>query len=107
MEVFSNLSEKIRLDILLRTLFSISLEVSLILLLVDGLVIGTRSIWYLIKTADPESNLYKALLHRVNKSTLAEQLVKSDSKDHFKVLLSESSTLEKKLIYQHLEKVAS
>ena len=102
-EVFANLSEKIRQNILMRTLSTFNLDVSLILLLVDGLVIGTRFLWDLIKTSDPQSNLYKALLHRVNKSTLAEHLVKFDSKDHLKVLLSESSTLEKKFIYQHLK----
>lgn len=104
-EVYSNLSEKIRLDIILRTLYSInSLEVNLILLLVDGLLIGQRFIRDIIKTSDPQSNLYKALIHRVNKSTLAEHLVRSDSHHHLKVLLSESSTLEKKLIYHYLEK---
>ncbi len=107
LNVFSNLSEKIRLDIFLQTLRSVSLEVSVILFLIDGLVIGTRFILDLIQTAHPQSNLYKALIHRVNKSALAERLVKYDAIEHLNVLYAESSTLEMKLIHNHLEKVKS
>lgn len=98
MEVFSTLSEKIRLNIMLQTLRYINLEVYLILCLIDGLAIGTKYIWDLIKTTPPQSNLYRALIHKVDKSALAEQLVNSNSKVHLEVLLSESSTLDKKLI---------
>lgn len=107
LEVLSGLPEKIRYDILTQTLQHISIEVNLILLLVDGLAIGARFIQDLINIADPCSNLYKALIHRVNKSTLAKQLVESNSIVHLQVLLSESTTLERKLIYHHIKNVSA
>lgn len=105
LEVLSCLPEKVRYDILTQTLRHVSVEVNLILTLVDGLAIGARFIWTLINATDPYSNLYKALIHRVNKSTLAEQLLESNSKVHLQVLLSESTTLEKKLIFHHVKSI--
>ena len=107
LEVLSGLPEKVRYDILTQTLRHISIEVNLILILIDGLAIGARFIWDLINITDPYSNLYKALIHRVNKSTLAKQLLESNSTVHLQVLLSESTTLEKKLIYYHVKNVSA
>ena len=107
LDVFSTFSESIRFNIVLSTIRYMNLEVYIILLIIDGLLIFGRYIWDLVKIAelDPSSNLFKAVVQRVNKTTLAERFYNANSMDQLRVLMSESSVLEAKLILFHLRKV--